>query len=97
MKSCIFEGRVRHTRHAPVPHRFEYRHGLAVDENGYPIQRGATIAGRRSVRYRTISNDAEPEPMIGTSGHHDKTGCMDRDLGRDRLHRDLLAVVTTTS
>lgn len=25
MKSCIFEGRVRHTRRSPVAHRFEYR------------------------------------------------------------------------
>ncbi len=27
-------------------------------------QRGVIIAGSRSVRYRSISNDAEPDPMI---------------------------------
>jgi DUF1365 family protein len=28
VNSCLYVGRVRHTRHAPVPHRFGYRHVL---------------------------------------------------------------------
>jgi hypothetical protein len=42
-------------------HRFEYRHGLAVDENGYPIHRDATksvsIARLRINHYYTRSEE----------------------------------------
>ena len=32
-----------------------------------PTQRGVIMTGRRSVRWRRISNDALPEPMIAAA------------------------------
>ncbi len=38
-----------------------------------PTQRGVIMIGRRSVRWRRISNDALPEPMI-TAARNSVTG-----------------------
>jgi hypothetical protein len=43
--------------------RYRSTSPIAIGWTRVRTQRGVTITGNRSVRYRSISNDADPEPM----------------------------------
>ncbi len=47
-----------------TPSRYPSTLRIAMGWLGVPTHRGVTMAGRRSTRYRRISNDALPEPRI---------------------------------
>ena len=55
------------------PTRYRTTSRMAIGSHRDDTHRGATIAGRRRVRSRMISNDAEPDPMI-TAARSSVTG-----------------------
>jgi hypothetical protein len=84
-------------------HRFEYRHGLAVDENGYPIQRGATKSvsiERLRINHYFTRSEAELRKKLerreqleraGTPGWQARPGGMERAMGEfNDEHDDLI-------